>query len=164
MNKFFKNLILGFCIIFLTISCKTKSYTVIENSDGVTLFHEGKAILKVIDGENSVKLNIRDSELLLNLEDNFIISGKIQDPSVEIIFNSSEVGVVNASISNKRDCGIAVNFPYTDNAGSFMFNTPDYGLITNFDMTKEIPFIGHEEKIKDEVIIYEVDEKGIVKY
>ena len=98
----------------------------------------------------------------MNLEENFIISGKIQDPSVEIVFNSSETGVVNASISNKRDCGIAVNFPYTDNAGSFMFNTPDYGLITNFDMTKEIPFVGHEEKIKDEVIIYEVDEKGIV--
>lgn len=163
MKRFLNILIFGFCIITLTISCKSKSYTVKENSDGVTLFHEGKAILKVIDGEDSIKLNIRDSELILNFEENFIISGKIQDPSVEIVFNSSEIGVVNASIANKRDCEMKANFPYIDNAGSFMFNTPDYGLITNFDMTKEKPFVGHEEKIKDDVLIYYVDEKGIVE-
>lgn len=166
MNKFFNVLIFGFCIIFLTISCKSKSYTVIENSDGVTLFHEGKAILKVIDGEDSVKLNIRDSELIFNLKENFIISGLIKDPSVEIAFNSSEIGIVNALITDKRDCGIIANFPYTDNdtdnAGSFMFNTSDYELITHFEMYREKPFIAHEERIKDEVIMYEVDEKGIV--
>lgn len=164
MKKFFNILVFGFCIIFLSISCKSRSYTVIENSDGVTLFHEGKVILKVIEDEDSIKLNIRDSELILNLEENFIISGLIKDPSVDIAFNSSEIGVVNASIKDKRNCGIIANFPYTDNAGSFSFNTPDYGLITQFEMYKENPFIAHEERIKDEIIAYEVDEKGIVSY
>lgn len=46
------------------ISCKSRSYTVIENSDGVTLFHEGKAILKIADER------IKDEVIIYQVDEN----------------------------------------------------------------------------------------------
>lgn len=160
MYRFLK-LLFGLCFIFLVISCKPKSYSITEESEGVSLSRNGKVILKVLDDENSIKLNIRNSEIILNLEDDYIISGLLNDPSVKIMFNSSEKGVLAAEIKDKRNCGVTINFPYDDDNGSYWISTPKYETITNFDFSSDEPFAAHQERINSKGVMYYVNQNGV---
>lgn len=163
MYKFFNKLIIVLSLVIVVTSCKNSSYSIKEESDGICIVHDGKVILKVSDNNDSLKLNIRDSELILNLEENYLVSGLIKDPLNKIVFNSTEIGIVQAEIVNNNNCGLVINFPYNnDDNISYWIRTPNFESITNFDFSSDNPFSAHQERIGSNVFSYEVNQTEVV--